>query len=57
MGSTLELGALGTATEPGAVERAVVRHYFDKGLAVYRPLLSRVLRLPSGLLRTEKASA
>jgi hypothetical protein len=74
MGLTAELGALGTATEAGAVERAVVRHYFDKGLAVYdaagerfgvvadyirqpRPLLSRVLGLPSGLMRTEKASA
>ena len=102
MGLTAELGALGTATEEGAVERAVVRQYFDNGLAVYdaagkrfavvadyhrpgggfvvhlvqtaagltsrsldegqrirqpRPLLSRVLRLPSGLMRAEEASA
>ena len=35
MGLTAELGALGTATEAGAVERAVVREYFDNGLAVY----------------------
>jgi hypothetical protein len=92
MGSTLELGALGTATEEGAVERAFVPQYFGNGLAVYeaagkrfgvvadydrpgggfvvhlvqtpaglympmRPLLSRVLRLLSRLMRTEKASA
>jgi hypothetical protein len=100
MGLTAELGALGTATREGAVERAVVRQYFDNGLAVYdaagkrfgvvadydrpgggfvvhseaarnltsrsldegprirqpRPLL-RVLRLLSGRMRTEKASA
>jgi hypothetical protein len=35
MGLTTELGAVGTATEEGAVERAVVRQFFDNGLAVY----------------------
>ena len=35
MGLTAELGARGTTTEEGAVERAVVRQYFDIGLAVY----------------------
>jgi hypothetical protein len=126
MGSTTELGALGTATEGGTLEKEFVRQYFDNGLAVYdaagerfgvvadydrpgggfvvhlvqipaglylpmrlvrkvrcgkvylseaarnltsrpldvvprsrqpRPLLSRVLRLLSGLMHTEEASA
>ncbi len=35
MGLTAELGVLGTATEERAVERVVVRQYFDNGLAVY----------------------
>jgi len=58
MGLTAELGALGTATEAGAVERAVVRQYFDNGLAVYDAAGKRfgVVTL-SGIMRTEKASA
>jgi hypothetical protein len=50
MGLTAELGALGTATEAGAVERG-------QRIRQPRPLLSRVLGLLSGLMRTEKASA
>jgi hypothetical protein len=35
MDSTAELGAVETATEGGAVEKAFVRQYLDNGLAVY----------------------
>jgi hypothetical protein len=35
MGSTTELGALGTATEGSTLEKEFVRQYFDNGLAVY----------------------
>jgi hypothetical protein len=34
-GATAELGALGTETDGGAVEKKFVRQYFDNGLAVY----------------------
>jgi len=35
MGSTTELGGLGTATQGGALEKEFVRQYVDNGLAVY----------------------
>jgi hypothetical protein len=35
MGSTTELGALGTASEGGTLEKEFVRQYVDNGLAVY----------------------